>query len=194
MGGHEIPTAKAFAVGAPHILALVLALFGLSYHAATLSGLPSNLGLPTAVNVLGAVVALSGPAVITWTLRNRSPATVIVSTYVTLTKAIRRTPPDKTAGRTEPLVITGPQQYTRNPLYFGIFMTVLGWALLTASSYMCIAAGVFLGWFTLVMIPFEERELRALFGAEWTRYCEETPMFVPLTKRKKHKGSIQLID
>lgn len=181
---------KAFAFGAPLILAMVLALFGLSYLIAALLGVPSTLGLPTPVKVLGWVVAFSGLAVIVWTFRNRNPTAVIVSTYVTFMKATRRIPSDKAAGRTEPLVVMGPQRYTRNPLYFGVFVVILGTALLTGSTPICVAAVAFLTWFTLVMIPFEERELRALFGSEWTRYCETTPMFVPFTRRKQRPDQV----
>jgi len=108
---------------------------------------------------------------------------------VTLAKAVRRIPSAEKAGRTEPLIISGPQRYTRNPLYFGVIVMVFGLAVLTTLGFLFVMTVVVLLWFSLVIIPFEERELRALFGDEWTRYSEDTPMLIPFTKRKKNAGS-----
>jgi protein-S-isoprenylcysteine O-methyltransferase Ste14 len=126
---------------------------------------------------------------IAWTFSNRNPAHVIVSTYVTLTKPLKRIPAEERAGRSEPLIVSGPQKYTRNPLYFGVVVMVLGWAILTAISFLFVATVVLLLWFGLILIPFEERELHALFGDEWVRYSRETPMLFPFTKRKQRDSS-----
>ncbi|HKT21108.1 MAG TPA: isoprenylcysteine carboxylmethyltransferase family protein [Nitrososphaerales archaeon] len=180
-----VSEARAFAVGAPMIIALVGALFGVSYLLAALLGLPPSFDLPPVARALGGAILVAGAAVAVWTFRARRPADVIVSTYVTLTKALSRTPPAAKAGRKEPLVAAGPQRYTRNPLYLGVVLIVSGSALFAASPFLAVAALVFLGWFVLVLIPYEESELRALFGEEWARYSEETPMLVPFTKRRK---------
>ena len=127
---------------------------------------------------------LLGVSIAAWAVRARGAANMVVSTYVTFAKAIRRTPASEMSGRMEPLVVSGPQKYTRNPLYFGVVMTVFGLALAGASSFVFVATVVLLLWFSLVMIPMEERELRALFGEEWARYSDETPMLIPFTKRK----------
>jgi len=179
-------TVRAIAVAAPIIGALILALFAASYLISVLLGFPASLGLPTIVRYLGGAVALLGVAMAAWAVKARGAASMIVSTYVTFAKAIRWTPASEMAGRTEPLVISGPQKYTRNPLYFGVVVTVLGWALAGTSSFVFVATVILLLWFTLVMIPMEERELRALFGEEWVRYSEGTPMLIPFTKRKNH--------
>jgi protein-S-isoprenylcysteine O-methyltransferase Ste14 len=62
---------------------------------------------------------------------------------------------------------------------------VLGWGFLTGNSFVFVATVVLLIWFGLFLIPFEERELQALFGEEWTNYSEQTPMLIPFTKRRK---------
>lgn len=182
-------TGRAVAIGGPLIALMVFALFGVSYLISAIVGFPSSLNLPFALRVVGVVVALTGFALIAWTFRNRSPATVIVSTYITLTKALKRTPVAEKAGRTEPLIVSGPQKYTRNPLYFGVLVMVLGWAILTATTFVFVATVVILLWFSLVIIPLEERELRALFGDEWIGYARETPMLVPFTKRRHRESS-----
>ena len=121
-----------------------------------------------------------------WLFRHRSPAKMIVSTYVTLSKLFRRTPVAEPAGRTEPLVLAGPQRYVRHPLYFGVIIIVLGFALLSTYAFVLIATVIILLWFRFVMIPFEERELCALFGDQYRKYMHETPMLIAFTKRKRH--------
>lgn len=167
------------------ILGLVAGLFGFSYLLAAVLRLPSSMDFPLALRLAGGMVVVVGLAVAGWTLSTRKPQDVIQSTYVTLAKALKRTPAAERSGRMEPLVVRGPQRYTRNPLYFGVVLMVFGWAVFAASPFLLVATAVFLGWFGLILIPYEERELRALFGEEWARYAAETPMLVPFTKRKK---------
>jgi len=176
---------KAAAIGFPIIVAVVSALFALSYFISALLGLPTRLELPVAVDLAGVALVLTGLAMMGWTFWNRSPANVIVSTYITLSKLFRRTPISDGSGRLEPLVISGPQRYTRNPLYLGIIVMVFGWAVVGGYVFVFVAALVLLAWFGLFLIPFEERELAVLFGEKWHTYALETPMLIPFTKRKK---------
>jgi protein-S-isoprenylcysteine O-methyltransferase Ste14 len=64
-----------------------------------------------------------------------------------------------------------------------------GWSLVSARPFVFIATIVLVLWFRFVLIPFEERELRALFGSEWEKYSAETPMLVPFTKRSRHASA-----
>jgi len=189
MAAGRVGTAKAMAIAAPIIMAILLSLFGVSYLVSSLLGLPPSLSLPAVVRLLGGATAILGLSMAAWTFRARSPASMIVSTYVTFDKAIRRIPAADSAGRTEPLVVSGPQKYTRNPLYFGAIAMVLGWALLGGYTFVLVATLALLLWFGLVLIPLEERELRALFGEEWKRYSAETPMLFPFIRRKKPSGA-----
>ena len=100
-------------------------------------------------------------------------------------KMLGRTLMAERSDRTEPLVVAGPQRYTRNPLYFGVVLLVFGWGLYSASAYVLVAALLLVLWFRFVLIPFEERELLALFGEQYARYSEEVPMLIPFTKRKR---------
>ena len=133
------------------------------------------------------MILVAGLSIMAWVFEHRNPRNVIVSTYVTFTKIFGRTPLGERAGRTEPLVISGPQKYVRNPLYFGVIVMVFGWAVLTGYSYIFIATVVVLIWFGVVVIPFEEKELHALFGREWENYSQATPMLFPLTKRVRKR-------
>ena len=181
----ETKVGKAVAIGATLITVVFLALFAVSFLLAALLGLPFSLNLPIAVRFVGGAFILAGLAVMALVFKHRSPSNVILSTYITITKMFRKTPVAEKAGRTEPLMVDGPQKYVRNPLYLGVVVMVLGWALLTTHTFVLIATVFVLLWFSLVLIPFEERELSVLFGDEWKRYSEETPMMFPFTKRKR---------
>ena len=132
---------------------------------------------------------MAGIALMGWVFSHRRPGSVIVSTYITFTKIFWRAELAEKAGRNEPLIVDGPQRYVRSPLYLGVIVMVLGWAILSNGTFVLVATFVLLIWFGLVLIPFEERELRALFGKQWENYTEVTPMLVPFTKRKKESTS-----
>ena len=66
---------------------------------------------------------------------------------------------------------------------------VFGWGLVTATTYVLIASAAMLIWFRFVQIPFEESELCALFGDQYRRYKESTPMLVPFTKHKRRANT-----
>jgi protein-S-isoprenylcysteine O-methyltransferase Ste14 len=176
---------RAVAVAVPTILLFIVGLFTVSYLVTNLLGLPVSLGLPLVVRAIGGVIVVAGLAVAAWVFAYRSPADMVVSTYITFTKLFRRVPIAEPSGRMEPLVIGGPQRYVRNPLYFGVVVIVFGWALVGAYTYILVAAAVVLLWFRLVLIPFEERELHALFGEQYARYMDEVPMLFPFTKRRR---------
>ena len=167
------------------IATLIAGLFALAFLVSLLLGFPFFLGLPVAVRFAGGAMVLGGLALMGWVFWYRRPTDMMVSTYVTFRKLFRGTPAAERGGRTEPLVVGGPQKYVRNPLYLGIVVMALGWAFLTAYSFVFVAMVALMLWFGLVLIPFEERELAALFGDEWRRYSDETPMLIPFTRRRK---------
>ena len=176
---------RVFAIAGSAILILLFALYGISYLTCVLFGLPFSLGLPLVVRLIGGVLVAVGLAVATSVFAYRSPSDVAVSTYLTLTKLAGRAPLAEPSGRTEPLVIDGPQKYVRNPLYSAVEVMLFGWAFVADSTSVLVFAVALLLWYALVLIPFEERELRALFGEQFERYAEEVPMLAPFTKRKK---------
>ena len=67
----------------------------------------------------------------------------------------------------------------RHPRYVGSFLAILGACLLAGTRNMWLTAGV---WciLTLIAISFEERELRARFGAAYEEYCRSVPRFLPV--------------
>jgi protein-S-isoprenylcysteine O-methyltransferase Ste14 len=176
---------RAVVVAGPAILLLLGGLFAVSYLVTTLLGLPSSLGIPAWVGALGAVLVVGGLAEAGWVFVYRAPASMIVSTYITFRKLFVGAPVDAPLGRTEPLVVVGPQRYLRHPLYSGVIVMTFGWALLGGSTFVLIGTLGLLLWCWLVLIPFEERELKALFGEQYERYMKDVPMLVPFTKRKR---------
>ncbi len=177
-------TLKAAVVTVPIILLIVGGVFVISYFISVFIGV-GPMSLPLVVRVCGVVLAVAGLALVGWLLRYRTPASMIVSTHATFMKMLGRTPLAEQSDRTETLVVVGPQRYTRNPLYFGVVLIVLGWGLYNATAYILLATLLLVLWFRLVLIPFEEKELLALFGEQYTKYSEEVPMLVPFTKRKR---------
>ena len=145
-------------------------------------GMPSRLGMPPALRGVGVVVLALGFLFMGWMFRYRKPAEILVSTYVTMRKFIRRTRPGDASARTEPLVLQGPQRHVRHPLYFADVVLLLGWWLVLDYTLLLVMAFFFFLWFNLVVIRFEEEELRALYGEQYEAYAKTVPRFFPSLK------------
>jgi protein-S-isoprenylcysteine O-methyltransferase Ste14 len=77
------------------------------------------------------------------------------------------------------IVRAGIYAHVRHPRYAGSFLAIVGACLLAGTRTMWIVAAVW-GLLMLVAISFEEREMRARFGAAFEEYCRRVPRFVPL--------------
>jgi protein-S-isoprenylcysteine O-methyltransferase Ste14 len=68
------------------------------------------------------------------------------------------------------LVVAGPYKYSRNPMYVVGLFAWLGWTVFYGSP--AVLVGLVLLWsvFTFRVIPYEERQLEALFGDEYLEY------------------------
>lgn len=80
-------------------------------------------------------------------------------------------------GRRE-VIDTGVYSRVRNPRYGGMILAVIGACTLAATPLMWAVCGV---WFAMVMmvIAFEERELRERLGDPYVEYCRRVPRFIP---------------
>jgi protein-S-isoprenylcysteine O-methyltransferase Ste14 len=67
-------------------------------------------------------------------------------------------------------VIRGVYRYTRNPMYVGLLLTLLGWAVFLANPFAVLWVVVFVLYITRFQIIPEERVLVSLFGAEYEAY------------------------
>lgn len=160
------------------VSALYLACLGLS----AILSLPWNLGLPWWLRLAGLIPAAYATVMLGWVLRFRGPRAILESTWVTLLKLARRLPLDAAGGRTEPLVVAGPYRWVRHPLYSGVDGLTLGIAVLVDHPWAYLGALALGLWFAVVLAPFEERELRSLFGAAYLDYSRTVRRFLPIRR------------
>lgn len=71
---------------------------------------------------------------------------------------------------TSALVTSGIYRYTRNPMYVGLALAVLGWAVYLTSAAAFLGPVVFVLYITRFQIVPEERALASLFGATFADY------------------------
>ena len=95
------------------------------------------------------------------------------------------------------LVTAGPYAYVRNPLYVGNFVTATGFALAFTGKnagfarlgLVGLSLAAMVGIYAIV-VPHEERFLRATFGAAYDDYAERVPRLVPaLEPSQPQQGS-----
>ena len=175
---------RASIAAAVIILVVVSVFFVIASIISRIVHFPLSLELPLALRIIGAVLIAVGFALILWLLKYRKPSIMLVSTYFTFRKMFTGVPVAEKSGRAEPLIIEGPQKYVRHPLYLGAILAFWGWGFVSGTTSTLVAALLITLWFRLVQIPFEEREMRSLFGDQYVRYMRETPMLIPFTKRK----------
>jgi protein-S-isoprenylcysteine O-methyltransferase Ste14 len=74
-------------------------------------------------------------------------------------------------GRARSIVSSGVYRHTRNPMYLGMALGLVGWALWTGSLAGLVVVPVFMSYLTLFQIIPEERALLARFGSAYADYC-----------------------
>jgi len=167
------------------VFTVVVAFFGLSYLLTIAFQIPPTLSFPIPIRLIGLLTLLSSSLYFGWFFRYRKPLDILISTYVSFSKVGRRNRLEDRSFRTEPLVVKGPYRHVRHPLYFGVVLLVLGWWLLLDYSFLLVSTILLLMWFNFVVAPFEEKELRAIFGEDYERYAEGVPKIIPFIKRRK---------
>ncbi|MDO2946880.1 methyltransferase family protein [Aeromonas simiae] len=73
--------------------------------------------------------------------------------------------------RSSALVISGVYRYSRNPMYLGVLLLLLLWALWLGGGWW--GAMLFWLWMDRLQIPREEQALGRRFGADYERYCQQ---------------------
>jgi protein-S-isoprenylcysteine O-methyltransferase Ste14 len=68
------------------------------------------------------------------------------------------------------LVTSGVFRYTRNPMYLGMLIVLLGWAVFLSASAALVGVLAFAAYIQRFQIRPEERALAALFGKTFTDY------------------------
>jgi len=82
------------------------------------------------------------------------------------------------------LVTTGIYGYTRNPMYFGATILILGWFLVLPFTFILISSILFLFLFYFTA-KSEENKLSQKFGKQYLAYKRNVPLFIPYKKSYK---------
>ncbi len=75
--------------------------------------------------------------------------------------------------RSTQIVSTGVYRVTRNPMYLGMALMLLGLAVYLASPWALLGPLAFAAYLTRFQIRPEEQALTARFGAAYTTYCAQ---------------------
>ena len=111
--------------------------------------------VPAAWNLAGLVAVVLGLALYVWCL---------VFHFKSYRAAVR-------IGFAPPhLVVGGPYQVSRNPMYVAGLSAWLGWTVFYGSPAVLIGLALLWSLFAFRVIPHEERQLEALFGDEYREY------------------------
>jgi protein-S-isoprenylcysteine O-methyltransferase Ste14 len=112
-------------------------------------------GVPVVWNFAGLVAVVMGLAIYGWCL---------VFHFKSYREAVR-------IGFTPPhLVVTGPYRYSRNPMYVAGLFVWIGWTIFYGNLAVFIGLVLLWSMFTFRIIPYEEDQLEALFGDEYSEY------------------------
>ncbi len=82
------------------------------------------------------------------------------------------------------LVTTGIYGHTRNPMYFGATILILGWFLVLPFTFILISSVLFLFLFYFTA-KSEENQLSQKFGKKYLSYKRKVPLFIPYPKSYK---------
>lgn len=69
------------------------------------------------------------------------------------------------------LVTGGIYRHTRNPMYVAMAIALVAWCAWLGHALAPLGVAAFVLWIDRRQVPPEEQALRALFGAEFERYC-----------------------
>lgn len=128
--------------------------FGTSGH------LPASLSSP--LRIAGFVLAAAGCGLMGWAL-------------ATMARRNANILPNRAATQ---LVTTGPFAFSRNPIYLGEAVLLLGIAGILGSLWFLLACLFCVATISILGIAREEAHMRAVFGPQWQAYCARVPRWV----------------
>lgn len=76
------------------------------------------------------------------------------------------------------MVVAGVYRITRNPMYLGLLMMLLGWAVDLSHPLACAALPIFVLYMDRFQIRPEERELQAKFGPAFAEYAKSVRRWI----------------
>lgn len=83
-----------------------------------------------------------------------------------------------TPEQTSALVVSGVYRYSRNPMYLGFALILLGWAVFRAAWPGLVVVAAFVGYLNRFQIRPEEQALAARFGASFEAYRHSVPRWL----------------
>lgn len=128
---------------------------------------------------LGLTFPLIGPT--SWPLRFLGALPLLVGVALTASGARifeQRKTNIKTFDDPDEFVRTGLFGFTRNPMYLGFLLLMIGAALLVGGLTVWLGPVAFFVAANWWYIPFEERRMGALFGEEFAAYRLEVPRWL----------------
>jgi protein-S-isoprenylcysteine O-methyltransferase Ste14 len=81
------------------------------------------------------------------------------------------------------LVRTGLYRFSRNPMYIGVLLILVGWVAGFGSSGLAVYAGVMALAFHLRVVLYEEPTLAKSFGEQWDQYKRQVPRWIGVPHR-----------
>jgi protein-S-isoprenylcysteine O-methyltransferase Ste14 len=171
------------------ICATYLVGYLISWLLTAVTGYSLTFQLPLVARAFGGILVLLGVAVSGSTMTVRKAREVLDSTSVTLLKLVRGAPLESRGARTESFVPKGPYCWVRNPMYSGVVLSLFGLGVLFSSALILLWGVVVMCYFLLFLIPFEERELDALFGESYREYKRLVPELFPTGRRFRAQTS-----
>jgi len=79
---------------------------------------------------------------------------------------------------------TGPYRYSRHPIYFGLFLMIIGISIMSLSWLFLLIVIIF-AIPLLMAVPVEEQYCLKTYGKEYQEYIDRTPRWIGLPKSKK---------
>ena len=76
------------------------------------------------------------------------------------------------------LIRSGLYEFSRNPMYAGVILAVLGQALIFASPGVAVYGAILWLCFHLVIVCLEEPHLRRRYGLSYQEYCRHVPRWL----------------
>ena len=96
----------------------------------------------------------------------------IVGVWAVLQFMVSKTSIDPTKpGGASVLVTGGLYQYSRNPMYLALLLTLFAWSLFLGNAFNVLLAAGFVGYMNKFQVMPEEEVLLGIFGKEYTQYC-----------------------
>lgn len=93
-------------------------------------------------------------------------------------KKAQTTPNPKEIDKATSLVTSGIYQYTRNPMYLGLVLMLLGWALYLSHFLAFILIPLFMMYITRFQIQPEEQMMTQKFGQNYQAYLEKVRRWI----------------